>query len=167
MTKEAPQLLIIGVGNPYRGDDAAGLQVLHQLLDMGVDASYLLEHSGEGVSLMEAWKGRATVILIDAVSSGSPPGTILRLDAFTNPLPAQLFQSSTHTFSLPQAIEMSRALDELPRCLLIFGIEGRDFQAGTELSSEVSAAVPKLAREVLNEIRVLMHDLQNGDELHA
>jgi hydrogenase maturation protease len=167
MAKETPQLLIIGVGNPYRGDDAAGRQVLRQLLDMGVDASYLLEHSGEGVSLMDAWKGRSTVILIDAVSSGNPPGTILRLDAFTNPLPAQLFQSSTHAFSLPQAIEMARALDELPSRLLVFGIEGRNFQAGTELSSEVSAAVPKVAREVFDEVEDLMHDPQNGDELHA
>jgi hydrogenase maturation protease len=167
MAKEVPKLLIIGIGNPFRGDDAAGLQAVRLLRTMGINASYLLEHSGEGVSLMETWKGRATVILIDAISSGSPPGTIHRLDALANPLTAQLFQSSTHTFSLPQAIEMSRALDELPRRLLIFGIEGRDFQAGTELSSEVSAAVPKLARKVFDEVEDLMHDLQNGDKLHA
>jgi hydrogenase maturation protease len=167
MAKEIPQLLIIGVGNPYRGDDAVGLQAVRLLRAMGIDGSNLLEHSGEGVSLMEAWKGLATVILIDAVRSGSPPGTIHRLDGFTNPLPAQLFQSSTHAFSLPQAIEMARVLDELPRRLLIFGIEGRDFQAGTELSSDVSAAVPRLARVVFDEVEDLMHDLQNGDELHA
>lgn len=167
MAQEVPQLLIIGVGNPYRGDDAAGLEVLRLLRTMGIGASNLLEHSGEGVSLMEAWKGRGTVILIDAVSSGSPPGAIHRLDAFTNPLPAQLFQSSTHDFSLPQAIEMSRALDELPGRLLIFGIEGCNFQAGAELSPEVSAALPMLARKVFDEVEDLMRDLQNRDEPHA
>jgi hydrogenase maturation protease len=163
MAQKTPQLLIIGVGNPYRGDDAAGLEAVRLLRDMGIDASNLLEHSGEGTSLMEAWKGRATVILIDAVSSGSTPGTIHRLEAVNNPLPAQLFQSSTHAFSLPQAIEMARALDELPRRLLVFGIEGCNFQAGAELSPEVSAAVPELARRVLEEAASLQATPVNGD----
>ena len=167
MAQKAPQLLIIGVGNPYRGDDAAGLQAVRLLRDMGIDASNLLEHSGEGTALMEAWKGRATGILIDAVSSGSAPGTIHRLEPFNNPLPAQLFQSSTHAFSLPQAIEMARALDELPKRLLIFGIEGCNFRVGAELSPEVSAALPKLAREIFEEVENLKHDSQNGDEPDA
>ena len=167
MAQKISQLLIIGVGNPYRGDDAAGLQAVRLLRDMGIDASNLLEHSGEGTSLMEAWKGRATVILIDAVSSGSAPGTIHRLEPSNHPLPARLFQGSTHAFSLPQAIEMARALDELPKRLLIFGIEGCNFQAGAELSPEVSAALPKLAREVFDEVGDLTHDPRNGDELHA
>jgi hydrogenase maturation protease len=164
---QKPPLLIIGIGNPFRSDDAAGLQAVRLLGDTGIDASNLLEHSGEGASLMEAWNGRTIVILIDAVSSGRPPGTIHRLEPLNDPLPAQLFQSSTHAFSLPQAIEMSRALGELPSRLMIFGIEGCNFQPGTELSPEVSASLPKLAREVLNEVEKLKLDLQAGGELHA
>ncbi len=167
MAQEIPRVLIIGVGNPHRGDDAAGLQAVRLLRDMGVDASSLLEHSGEGASLMETWKGSGTVILIDAVSSGSAPGTIHRFQPATGPLPAQCFQSSTHAFSLPQAVEMARALDELPERVLIFGIEGRNFQAGAELSPEVSAAVPRLVREVFDEVEKLKHDPRNGDEFNA
>ena len=163
MAQKIPQLLIIGVGNPYRGDDAAGLQAVRLLRDMGIDASNLQEHSGEGASLMETWEGAKAVILIDAVNSGSSPGTIHRLEPYNNPLPAQMFQSSTHAFSLPQAIEMARALEELPPRLIVFGIEGQDFQAGAELSSEVRKALPELTRRVLEEAMSLQNTIRDGD----
>jgi len=158
-----PRLLVIGVGNPYRGDDAAGLLAARLLIDLGLDPSLIAEHSGEGASLMEVWKGAEAVILIDAVSSGSPPGTLHRLDPVDQPLPAQMFQSSTHAFSLPQAIEMARALSELPPHLLVIGIEGRNFRAGDELSPEVTEALPKAARRVLEEVKNLQATLGHGD----
>ena len=146
-----PQLLIIGVGNPFRGDDAAGLLAVRQVKSAGPISAQFVEHSGEGASLMDAWKGARAVVLIDAVSSGGRPGTIYRLEPASKPLPAEMFQSSTHAFSIPQAIEMSRALNELPPQVVIFGIEGKNFQAGTELSAEVNDALPELVRRVLEE----------------
>jgi len=163
MAQRVPRRLIIGVGNPYRGDDAAGVLAARRLRDAELDSFTVLEHSGEGASLMETWKGADAVILMDAVSSGSPPGTIHRLEPLTNPLPAQMFQSSTHAFSLAQAIEMARAFDDLPAAVIVFGIEGQDFQAGTELSPEVSKALPELVRRVLEEARGLQNTPGDGD----
>jgi hydrogenase maturation protease len=152
---ETPRLLVIGIGNPFRSDDAAGVIAARRLKEAGLDPSLVMEHSGEGASLMEAWKGADAVILIDAVSSGSPPGAIHRLEPINNPMPAQMFQSSSHAFSLPQAIEMARALGELPARLVIFGIEGSNFQAGTEVTPPVSKAMPELVRSVLEEVKRL------------
>ena len=158
-----PQLLIIGVGNPFRGDDAAGLLAVRRLKSAGLGSAQIMEHSGEGASLMEAWKGARAVILIDAVSSGGRPGTIYRLEPASKPLPAEMFQGSTHAFSIPQAIEMSRALNELPRQVVIFGIEGKNFQAGTELSAEVNGALPELVRRVLEEAASIETTVRNGE----
>ena len=146
-----PRLLIIGVGNPYRSDDAAGLLAARQLKDAGFASAQVVEHSGEGTSLMESWKGADAVILIDAVSSGRIPGAIYRMDPVNKPLPAQMFQTSTHAFSLFQAIEMARALNQLPPHLIVFGIEGHTFQAGTQQSQAVDEALPELVRRVLKE----------------
>ena len=163
----APQkplrLLIIGVGNPYRSDDGAGVLAARNLNEAGLDSSSVIEHSGEGASLMELWKNADAVILIDAVRSGSPAGTIHRLEPSRNPLRAEIFQSSTHAFSLPQAIEMARALDGLPQSLILFGIEGTNFQAGEELSPEVRAALPELKRRILDEVEQLRKTMGNGD----
>lgn len=156
-------LLIIGVGNPFRGDDSAGLLAARLLKDLETASTSIVEHSGEGASLMEIWKGADVVILIDAVTSGRPPGTVHRLDPVHNPLPAQMFQGSTHAFSLPQAIEMARALGQLPRRLLVFGIEGQNFQAGAEISPEVSEVLPKVARQVHDQVKIELAEMPNGE----
>jgi hydrogenase maturation protease len=152
---QTPRLLVIGIGNPYRNDDAAGVIAAHQLKEAGMDPSLVMEHSGEGASLMEAWKGADAVVVIDAVCSGNPPGAIHKFEPITAPLPAKIFQSSSHAFSLPQAIEMGRALNELPSRLVIFGIEGSNFQAGTELTPAVSQALRGLVKSVLEEVKRL------------
>lgn len=158
-----PQLLIIGIGNPFRGDDAAGMMAARLLKDSGLDSAIVIEHSGEGASLMETWKGADAIILIDAVSSGGVPGTIHRLEPISNPLPAHMFQSSTHAFGLPQAIEMARALDELPPRLIVFGIEAANFKPGAELSPEVRAALPEVAKQIVSEMQALATPTARGD----
>jgi hydrogenase maturation protease len=154
-TPSGLKILIIGIGNPFRSDDAAGLCVVRSLKEAGFNTAMLVEHSGEGAALMETWKGAEAVILIDAVSSGAAPGTLHRLEPLVKPLPAAMFQHSTHAFSIPQAIELSRALNQLPARLVLFGIEGKDFQAGEELSPEVAGALPKITKQVTEEIRRL------------
>ena len=78
--------------------------------------------------------------MVDAVSSGAEPGTIHRLDALTERLPAELSRGSTHAFGLAEAVELARALERLPGRLLVFGIEGKRFDAGAGLSPEVEQA---------------------------
>lgn len=117
-------ILIIGIGNAYRGDDAVGLHVAQCLKKQAHDHVHVIEESGEGASLMECWKDANSVILIDAVSSGAKPGTIHRLDAHTQPIPTNFFHYSTHAFGVAEAIELSRALNQMPRRLIVYGIEG-------------------------------------------
>jgi hydrogenase maturation protease len=135
------RILVIGVGNPYRGDDAVGLIVVERLKDQpALKNVTLLEQSGEGAALMEAWRGADAVILVDAVSSGSVPGTIHRLDVSQRAIPANFFSYSTHAFGLAEAIELARALNELPPRLVVYGIEGGNFAPGIDLSPEVEPA---------------------------
>jgi hydrogenase maturation protease len=143
--------LIIGIGNEYRGDDAVGLIVARRLKERLAGSFTVLEQSGDGAALMEAWQGAETVIIIDAVMSGAAPGTIHRFDASVQPLPKDTFRCSTHAFGVAEAIELSRALSELPQSLVVYGIEGKNFAAGVGLSSEVEKAVGEVARRAHTE----------------
>jgi hydrogenase maturation protease len=150
----AGRILVIGIGNEYRSDDAVGLIVARRLAQRRDPTFTVLEHNGSGAALMEAWQGTETVIVVDAVHSGAEPGTIQRLDAslqFLTALPPEAFRSSTHTFSLVQAVELSRTLHQLPPHFIVYGIEGRNFEAGTGLSPEVAKAAPKVVERVLLE----------------
>lgn len=144
---------VIGIGNEYRGDDAAGRLVIRRLGSL--PGIRITEQSGEGAALMEAWKGADAAILVDAVESGATLGTVHRLDASAAPVPARFFHYSTHAFSLAEAIELARALGELPPRTIIFGIEGRSFAAGVELSPEVILAIETVAGRILDEVAEL------------
>jgi len=156
MTSGQPSIVIIGVGNEYRSDDGAGIAVARRLRALFATGVTILEESGEGASLIEAWKGATWVMLVDAVRSGAPPGTIHRLDARAAPLPTGFFHYSTHAFSVAEAVELARSLDQLPAHLIVYGIEGENFAAGVELSSPVNQAVEAVVERAAIEVRAAM-----------
>jgi hydrogenase maturation protease len=149
MSGDPAKVLIIGVGNAYRGDDRAGIAVAQQLAGQVSPGTEVLRESGEGTALVEAWKGAQFVILVDAIQSGASPGTIRRIDAREEPVRVELFPRSTHAFGVSGAIELARTLNELPTHVVVYGIEGRDFTPGEQLSPEVETAVPLAAAQVL------------------
>lgn len=145
------RIVVIGVGNPYRCDDGVGVEVARRIGGLRSDVS-VIAASGEGAALMDLWKQRDQVFLIDAVRSGGRPGRIRRLDALKERIPSDFFNYSTHAFSVAEAVEMSRALNSLPARLTIYGIEGQSFEAGQGLSDAVDAAVGEVVQRILAEL---------------
>ncbi len=135
-----PRILIVGIGNRYRGDDVFGCLVASALASrVGRDVQ-CLEHDGEPAALMDCWQDKTRVMLIDAVSSGAGPGTIFQFDLARQALPETFNLYSTHAFGVPQAVELARALDKLPPEIHFIGVEGACFDAGEGLSSELAEA---------------------------
>jgi len=152
-----PAVLVIGVGNALRHDDAAGLEVA-RLVRARVDAAAIavLEHEGEPLGLIEHWSTAAATILVDATRSGAAAGSVTRIDAVVGPLPAELGGSpSTHAVGLAQAIELARELGRLPPRAIVYGVEGTRFDAGSGLSADVRAAVGELGEAIAIEAKQL------------
>ncbi len=154
--KKEARVLVIGVGNDFRSDDAVGLVVARRLGERNVDGIAVVEAPGEGISLIDAWDEADAVILIDAVRSGSVPGTIHRLSRRALTRGDDIFFHSTHAISVSDAIELARATNRLPKRLIVVGIEGEDFRAGLGLSQEVKAAVSSAVETVLEEAKAMM-----------
>ncbi len=144
--------LFIGIGNPLRGDDAAGLLAARALRERGAGGIEVLELEGEPVGLIEAWRGAEAVVVADAVASGGEPGEVHRIDAAAGPLPAALTGSSTHAMGLAEAVELARALDRLPARLLVYGIEAAGFETGAEPSAAVRAAAERVAESAPSDL---------------
>jgi len=147
-----PNTLVIGIGNAYRSDDAAGLIAARLVRERVPEHYSVIEETGDGTALMERWKGADSVLVMDAVRSGAAPGTVMRFDATMRPLPASMFGNSTHAFGLAEGVELSRALNQLPRQLIVYGVEGQNFAAGTNLSSAVELAMQGLVERILQEL---------------
>jgi hydrogenase maturation protease len=74
----SPRILVAGVGNVFRGDDGFGVAVArrlaHEPLPPGVE---LRDYGVRGVHLAyELLDGYDLLVLVDAVTRGSPPGTL-------------------------------------------------------------------------------------------
>lgn len=147
------RVLIIGIGNDFRGDDSIGLVIARNLKRQSFKNCIIIESTGDGGSLMNSWKAEDKVIIIDAVSSNSPPGTIHRFNAIEKPLPADIFgRISSHSFGIIEAIEIARTLGKMPSRLIVYGIEGMSFDEGAGLSTEINAVIPKVKSEIISEV---------------
>jgi hydrogenase maturation protease len=144
--------VVIGIGNRLRGDDAAGVLVAEQLrprVPVGVEVVACDE---EPSRLMEAWEGAESLLLVDTVASGSPPGTLHCFDAGEEAVPARTFRSSTHAIGIADTIELARALGRLPRRVRVYGIEAGGFETGSSLTPAVESAIEFLVKDVLAEL---------------
>ena len=130
---------VIGLGNDWRSDDGAGLEVARRLGGAQL--------AGEPIGLVDALDGPCVVV--DAVSSGAEPGTVHRFAVNGAPLPAGVFGGqSTHAFGLAEALELARSLDRLPERVLVIGIEGGSFDFGKGLTPPVAASVESVVEEL-------------------
>jgi hydrogenase maturation protease len=142
-------MLIIGCGNLHRGDDAAGIIAAERLRARGIDAELC---PGGFTQLIEMWDAADDVLVIDAVVTGSPAGTIHEWNGL-HPIPPGKTSGSTHGLGIAEAVELSRTLNRLPRKLRIYGIEGNNFELGSQLSPEVESAVENLATLISGDLK--------------
>ena len=154
--------VVVAIGNSYRRDDGAGLAVADRLRGRVPRTVEIVECEQEPSRLIDAWNDAGTAVVVDAVDSGSVPGSVHRFDAGSRPIPERLFRSSTHSFGLGETIELARALGRLPERVIVYGIEGAVFEAGEGLSAEVAAAVEQTATAVLADM-----DDGEGEGTHA
>ena len=147
------KIKIIGLGNPFMGDDAVGVLVARQLRAYTAPRICILECGLAGLNLLDEMEEIDTLILIDAVHSHSKVGTILR---FTIPQDLEEIgklawgtsASSTHTFGLAEALTLAQTLQILPQHITLYGVELGHIQQGQALSPAVSLAIKALVKRI-------------------
>jgi len=145
--------LVLGIGNPERGDDASG-RVVARLLRGKLPAGFeIVEVDGEATALLAQLEDAQEAFLVDACVSGAPAGTIRRFDVSAGPLPPGKFGLSTHSFGLKEALELARTLGSLPPRCIVYAIEGQSFELGEPLSPQVAAAATNVAARLRGELR--------------
>lgn len=145
--------VVIGIGNPDRGDDAAGRIVAHWLRSRVPRDVEIREETGEVTSLLACLEGVETACLVDACASGAPAGTVRRFDAAAAPLPDRAFRWSSHGLGLAEAVELARALGRMPPRCIVYAIEAASFELGAPVSPAVRAAVAEVGNRVREELR--------------
>jgi hydrogenase maturation protease len=146
------RVVVIGVGNEFRGDDGAGPGVIACLPGRLPGDVELVPSDGEPTGLLEAWTGASVAIVVDAVA-GPAPGALRRLVLGQDAAAAnEAGVASTHGLGVETAIGLAAALGRLPTVLIVHCIEGADFSYGRGLSEPVAAAIGSLADAIVADV---------------
>ncbi len=156
------RIAVIGIGHSLRGDDAAGLEAVR---------AWQAEHPTEalrpelkvecaevpGLALLEILEGMEAAVIVDAIESGSPAGTIHEVGA-------EAFESfeqgskSAHGWGVAESLRLGRMLDPLVAKvdIHVIGIEASQYEVGAELSREVRAAIPRASAIIQEQVTSLL-----------
>lgn len=163
---DSQDVVVIGIGCPYRRDDGVGPVVLDRLARMRAgnrplsDLATLTTCDGDLTRLLGTWEGTATTILVDAAKHGQRgrPGAVRRFDFGSRQLPCGTPPASSHGLGLAEAVALGRALNRLPARLVVYTVEAADTGLGNGLSPAVAAAVDEVAERIAAEIAKVTGD---------
>jgi hydrogenase maturation protease len=145
--------VVIGVGNPYRGDDGIGPAVIDRLERLRPAGVRLVCCDGEPAGLIDAWTGAGVAVIVDAVlCEPSEPGRVHRSELDQLAASGRPHQAGSHSLGVPDAVRLARALDRMPDRLVVYAVEAAELGFGTELSGPVTAALPRVLDAVLAEL---------------
>jgi hydrogenase maturation protease len=148
------RVVIIGIGNPWRHDDGAGWVTADVAgARLGPDAAVVVQSDGEPARLIDAWTDADLAVVVDAVRTGAAPGTIHHVEAVDAMNRRLSDLASSHGLGLGDAVRLGRAVGQLPRRLMVFGIEAADVSAGRGFSSAVAGAVQTVAHSIERAVR--------------
>jgi hydrogenase maturation protease len=153
--------LILGLGNPLRGDDGVGAAAISWLQARGLPPGVVaLDGGTSGLELVLAMAGYDRVIIVDAADLHRAPGAWIRFRPDMTRLSEVEPLLSMHDAGLPEALALAASLDALPAELVIFGVQPAQLDWSPGLSGPVQAAVPAVGEEV----RRCAQDNGDGDD---
>jgi len=145
--------LILGVGNILLSDDGVGVHAVRRLQEVTQlpDEVQVLDAGTKGLDLLHYLEGVSHLIIVDAVETGGPPGTLIRLAG--DQVPAYLsLKMSPHEIGLPDMLFAAQLRDLYPEEVVVLGVQPATTEVGLELSEPVAARVDELVEQMLAEL---------------
>ena len=144
--------LILGVGNPLRGDDGLGPEAIRLLQgDPLTEKADLLDGGTDGLNLIEDIQAYERAIIIDAVDMRAPVGAVRIFSPDEAKINIVSEALSTHGFGLGEVIALLKQLGCKTE-LTIIGVQPRATNFGEPMSAEVHNSID----QVLNLVRELL-----------
>ncbi len=145
--------LVLGIGNLIMTDDGIGVRVVQRLAE---EYSFppeveIIDGGTLGLDLLPLLEGLDRLLIIDAMETGSPPGTIRRLSGEEIPI---AFESrlSPHQVGLKDLLAVSRLMGNPLPDMVLLGVQPACIELGMELTPPVEAQLDCLIGRALKEL---------------
>ncbi|MCW5700753.1 MAG: HyaD/HybD family hydrogenase maturation endopeptidase [Rhodospirillales bacterium] len=146
-------VLILGVGNILLADEGVGVRVIERFQERyavpeGVE---VVDGGTAGMDLLDVMEDRRHVVVVDAVKTDNPPGTVVRLSGESVPA---FFRTkiSPHQLGLTEVLVALSLLEKSPGGLTIIGIEPADFSTSLDLSPLVAGKMDQMVEMIAAEL---------------
>ncbi len=144
--------LVLGVGNLLLSDEGLGIHAIRRLVEMDClpgDVE-IIDGGTAGLNLLYYLEGVDYLVIIDAVETGLPPGSIIRLAG--DRIPAYMaLKVSPHEITLPDFLAAARLRDLYPKEVVVWGMQPALLDVGIELSPALFEKLDILVNHVVNE----------------
>lgn len=146
-------ILVLGIGNLVMSDDGVGVRVVNRLQqEHRLPPEVTVIDGGTlGLDLLPQIGACQRLLVIDAVETGHPPGTLVRLSGEEIPLALET-KVSPHQMGLKDLLTVASLMGEAPGEMVLLGVQPGSIEMSMELSPEVEAKVLPLVGQVLEEL---------------
>lgn len=157
--------LVLGLGNVLLGDDGLGAAAVARIeRDYRTPEGVLLVDGGTlGLSLLDLIAEARHVILVDAVRTDAPPGTLVRFDG-EDVNDAVRDRLSPHQIGVADLLAAARLIDRYPQTVTLLGLVPDSIELGVDRTGAVADRVDDLVAAVVHEVRGLGYDMVREPE---
>jgi hydrogenase maturation protease len=150
--------LVLALGNPLMGDDGFGLAVLARLRRRVRERPGLTLMDGGtwGMNLLPAIEACDRLLIIDAISTGAEPGTLVRLEREELPRYFSM-HISPHQVDLREVLALAELRGTLPPILVALGVEPHTIRLGTLLSPAAGRKVQAVTDAAVRQLAAWGH----------
>jgi hydrogenase maturation protease len=150
-------ILVAGIGNPWASDDGVGGEVVRRLQErLAAEPAEarpvvkLLILGQPDVALIDAMGDCERLIVVDAVRSGAPPGTLHHVAWAPGSVEERgVARASSHGLGVREVLELATAMGRLPARVELWGVEIASTEPDQGLSPAVADALPGLVEGLL------------------
>ncbi|OIJ15779.1 hydrogenase maturation protease [Anaerobacillus arseniciselenatis] len=141
------QITILGIGNTLYSDEGVGVQVIPLLEDILKDYESkveIIEGATDGIKLLGPVEDTEYLIIIDAINADKEPGSIITVDQ--DEIPKYFgVKMSIHQVGFQEVLFAAQIRENLPKQMIMFGIQPESLKLGVELTDTVKSKLPDLA----------------------
>ena len=156
-------VLMLGMGNLLLEDEGLGvraLEILQQRYEIPPEVE-LLDGGTTGMGLLDDISGREHLIVLDAVQTGDPPGTLVRLAGDDVPVYFSM-RISPHQLGLSDVLATLELSGEKPAEVVVLGLVPQSLEMSLELSGLIAEKLDTLVGAAVTELGRLGYTLESG-----
>ena len=152
-TSDPCPVLLLGMGNILLEDEGLGIRALEALdrdyeFPAGVE---LLDGGTTGMGLLDTISGRRHLVVLDAVQTGDPPGTLVELRDSEVPVYFGL-RVTPHQLGLSDVLATLELTGEAPDSVTVLGLVPDSLEMSLELSACIADRLGGLVEAARREL---------------